>query len=41
MENFQDIDTELKELLRDLENVKLTVDLFGKFVEKQLTTAAV
>lgn len=41
MENFQEINAELKKLLDDIDNVKSTVDIFGLFIEKQLKLSAV
>jgi hypothetical protein len=36
MENFEEMDLEIKNLLDDIENAKSTIDLFGDLVDKQL-----
>ena len=41
MENMEKIDADIKKLLDNIENVKLTVDLFGSLVDKKLTVASV
>lgn len=36
MENFEEMDIEMKRLLDDIENVKSDIDLFGNLVNEQL-----
>ncbi len=39
MENFEEMDTEIKKLLDNIENVKSTVDLYGTIIDEQLLAA--
>ncbi len=36
MENFEELDIEIKKLLDNIENVRSTVDLYGVLVDEQL-----
>lgn len=39
MENFEEMDLEIKNLLDDIENIKSTVDLYGSLVDEKLLAA--
>ena len=38
LENFEELNSEIKQLLDDIEHVKSTVDLYGIIVDEQLLT---
>ena len=38
MENFEELNSEIKQMLDDIEHVKSNVDLYGIIVDEQLLT---
>ena len=41
IQNFQELNDEMKKLIEDVDKIKLSIDLFGKFIDKQLMAASV
>ena len=41
MNNFQEMDSDIKKLLSDIDNVKATIDLFGTIVDEQIVLTSV